>query len=250
MRGVARSLVLVACGLLWAAHAQAQTADEMIEKYLTAMGGRAALAKLTSQVATGTITVSAQGNDLSGPVEAYEKAPNKSRLYFKLDLSQMGAGELVIDQRCDGKIAYAMNSMQGDREITGNQLQGMLNERFPSPYLDYKQAGDKVELVGKDTIGTRAVFVLLYTPKLGPSSRQFIDAETFLALRSVIKIEMPDGSETEQTSDLEDYRSVDGVKMPFTIKVSSVAQAITISLAKIEHNVPLDDTMFSRPAVK
>jgi outer membrane lipoprotein-sorting protein len=250
MKSVARSLVLVACGLLWAAHAQAQTADEVIEKYLAATGGRAALAKLTSQVATGTISISAQGNELAGPFEIYVKAPNKSRSYFKLDLSQLGAGEMVIDQRCDGKTAYAMNSMQGDHEITGNQLLGMLNERFPSPYLDYKQAGAKVELMGKDTVGTRAVYVLLYTPKLGPSSRQFIDAETFLAVRSVIKVEMPDGSETEQTSDLEDYRTVDGVKEPFTIKVSSAAQAFTISLAKIEHNVPIDDAMFSRPAVK
>ena len=178
------------------------------------------------------------------------KAPNKSRSYFKLDLSQMGAGELVIDQRCDGKSAYAMNSMQGDREITGNQLQGMLNERFPSPYWTTSRPEPRSKLVGKDTIGTRAVYVLLYTPKLGPSSRQFIDAETFLAVRSVIKVEMPDGSETEQTSDLEDYRTVDGVKEPFTIKVSSVAQAFTISLAKLEHNVPIDDAMFSRPAVK
>ena len=251
MKGVARSLALIACGLLWAAHAQAQTADEVVEKHLAAMGGRATLAKITSEIATGTITMSAQGVDLTGPVEIYEKAPNKSRTYFKLDLSQLGAGELIIDQRCDGKTAYASNSLQGDREITGSQLQGMLNAHFPTPLLNYKELGAKVEMVGKDTIGSRAVYVLQYTPKAGPSSRQFFDAQTFLVVRSVAKVETPDtGGEMEQTSDLEDYRDVDGIKVPFTIKVTNPQQVFSISIAKVEHNTAIDDAMFSRPAVK
>src|SRR6476646_10165857 len=79
--------------------ARAQTADEVVEKALTAMGGRAALGKLTTRVSTGTITVSTPGGDVTGTVETYNKAPNKSRSLVKIDLATFGLGQVTQDQR-------------------------------------------------------------------------------------------------------------------------------------------------------
>lgn len=251
MNASARWLPLTLIGALWAVQAQGQTADEVVEKNLAAMGGRGALAKLESRIATGSVAISTEGADLAGPLEIYLKAPNKSRTLIRLDLSQFGAAEMVIDQRCDGKTAVASNSLQGDREITGNQLQNMLNASFPTPLLKYKEAGAKVELVGKEKVGSREAYLLLYTPKTGSGSRLFVDAETWLLLRAVVKVESPElGGEVEQTSDMSDYRDVDGVKVPFAVAVVNPAQRITITLTKVEHNKPIDETMFSRPAVK
>jgi hypothetical protein len=251
MRTAGRWTLLTLFAMLWAGPAQAQTADEVIEKHLAAMGGRAALAKLTSEVATGTITVSVQGADLSGPIEVYNKAPNKSRSLIRLDLSQFGQADVVIDQRCDGKTAFASNSMQGDREITGNQLQNMLNERFPSALLTYKEDGAKVELVGKEKVGERDAYVLLYAPKAGSSARQYFDAETYLPIRTVMRVDSPEvGGEVEQTVTTSDYRNIGGIKVPFSIAISSSVQTVAVVLAKVEHNVPIEDAMFSRPAVK
>jgi hypothetical protein len=233
------------------AQAQTPTADDIIEKHLAAMGGRAALSKLESRASTGSIVVSAQGMDLAGPVEIYAKAPNKARSYIRLDLSAVGGTEMVIDQRCDGKTAFAGNSLQGDREITGNRLQNMLNASFPTPLLKYKEAGTKVELAGKDKVGTRDVFVIQYTPKAGSSSRQSFDAETYLLLRVVAKVDAPElGGEIEQTTDLSDYREIDGVKIPFTVQTTNPAQTVTMRLEKVEHNKPIDDAMFARPVAK
>jgi hypothetical protein len=273
MRHVGRcSLLMVAAALSAAqAHAQTQapaqtqaaaqtqapaqtkalTADELVEKHLTALGGRSALAKLESRVARGTISISAQGADVAGPVEIYAKAPNKTRTYFRVDLSQFGAGELVVDQRCDGKTAFVSNSMRGDREITGTQLQGMLNASFPTPLLTYKQAGTALDLKGKDKVGTRDVYVLQYMPKAGPSSTQFFDAETWLLVRVVTKVDAAElGGEMEQTTDLSDYRDVDGVKVAFALKVVNPVQTLAVAVDTIEHNKPLDDAMFARPAAK
>jgi outer membrane lipoprotein-sorting protein len=251
MKSLARVSLFAVCAAVWAAQVQAQTADEVIEKHLAAMGGRAALAKLESRIATGSIAISTQGADLAGPLEIDLKAPNKSRTLITLDLSQYGGAQMVIDQRCDGKTAYASNSVQGDREITGNQLQNMLNASFPTPLLKYKEAGAKVELAGKDKVGNRPVFVLLYTPKAGSASRQFIDAETYQVVRTIVTVDMAElGGEVEQTTDFSDYRDVDGVKVPFSVKVTNSAQTITITLTKVEQNKPIDDAMFSRPAVR
>jgi hypothetical protein len=250
MLRVARLAMAVAV-VFAASAASAQTADELIEKHLGAMGGRDALKKVTSQAAFGTISVSVQGADIGGPIEIYHKTPNKSRTYFRLDLSAMGAGEMAVDQRCDGKTAVAMNSMQGDREITGGQLQNLLNQRFPTPLLDYKEAGAKVELAGKEKLNGRDVFVLVYTPKAGPAARQYFDAETFLISRVVAKVDAPElGGEVEQTVDTSDYRAVDGIKVPFSIHIQNSAQTVGIALTKVEMNKAVDEAMFSKPAVK
>lgn len=251
MKGGLTSAAVAVVAVLFAAQAHAQTADEVVEKYLAAIGGRAALAKLDSRVATGTISVSAQGADLAGAIEMYSKAPNKTRTWFKLDLSQFGAADMVVDQRCDGKTAFASNSMQGDREISGNQLQGMLNATFPTPFLTYKDAGTKIEVTGKDKVGARDAYVLLYTPKAGSPSQQYFDAETFLLVRTVTKVDSPElGGTIEQTNDLSDYREVDGIKVPFALNIVNSMQAVTITLTKVEHNKPIDETMFARPAAK
>ena len=127
----------------------------------------------------------------------------------------------------------------------------MLNASFPTPLLTYKQAGATIDLKGKDKVGTRDVYVLQYTPKTGPSSRQYFDAETYLLVRAVTKVDVAElGGEIEQTTDLSDYREVDGVKVAFALKVVNPAQTLAISVDTIEHNKPIDDAMFARPAAK
>jgi hypothetical protein len=245
------SIVAVLIGAMAAPGALAQTADEVVEKHLAAMGGRAALAKLTSQVASGTLAIQAQGADLGGTIEIAKKAPNKSRTLMRIDLSSVGGSEMVVDQRCDGKTAFASNSLQGDREITGAQLQSMLNASFPSSLLNYKEAGAKVELLGRETAGAKPVLALQYTPASGPALKLYLDAETYLATRSVVKLSVPEaGGEVEQSTDVTDYRVVDGVQTPFLVTVSGAGQVLTITLAKVEYNVALDDAVFSRPGVK
>src|SRR6185295_12160740 len=103
MMAVSRRLAIAILVLGWTGLAHAQTADEIVEKHLAAIGGRAALAKLKSRTMTGTITVSTPGGDISGPVELVAQAMNKSRMLIKLDLSALGAGQMVFDQRFNGE---------------------------------------------------------------------------------------------------------------------------------------------------
>jgi len=251
MKRMLAAVTGMAVVLVLAPPATAQTADEVVEKHLAALGGRAALAKLTSQLASGTIAIQAQGADLGGTIEISKKAPNKSRTLMRIDLSSVGGSEMVVDQRCDGKTAFASNSLQGDREITGAHLQGMLNASFPSSLLNYKGAGAKVELLGRETVGAKPVLALQYTPASGPALKLYLDAETYLVSRSLVKLSIPEaGGEVEQSTDVTDYRVIDGVQTPFLVTVSGAGQVLTITLAKVQYNVALDDAVFSRPAAK
>jgi zinc protease len=240
--------LLLAVAALCSTHAaSAQTADEVVEKYLTALGGRAALAKLTSRTMTGTITLTTPQGDLSGPVEIYAVPPNKSRTLVKLDLSAFGAGQMTVDQRFNGTSGYVIDTLQGNRDIAGGQVENMKNSVFPTPLLDFKERGATVELSGKDKVGGRDAYVLVLTPRSGSTSRQFIDAETFLPLRAIIKMELPQIGEVEQTTEFSDYREVDGVKIPFAIRATSAVQSSSIVISKVEHNAKIDEALFSKP---
>lgn len=250
------SLLLLSCFLAFMApslvtSAATQTADEVVEKHLAAMGGREALGKLTSRKATGTITVSTPNGNLTGPLEVYSKAPNKARAYMVLDLSPMGMNDkLTLDQKFDGTTGWALNTLQGDRQITGNQLDNMKNASFPNPLLTYKETGTKVELLPNETIGAASMIVLKITPKVGSVSKLYLDPQTYLVVRSTATVESPEmGGAVEQVAEASDYRTVDGVKIPFkTTNISNLGgtqvQNVTFVFTKVEHNVPIDDAMF------
>ncbi len=251
MSNVKRGLSVVLSILLVAAVAglaSAQTADEVVEKVLTASGGREALGKLTSRHAAGTVSISTPGGEIPGVVDIFAKAPNKMRVSMKLDLTAMGASEMVIEQRFDGTAGYTLNSMQGDAEITGEQLENMRNSTFPSPLLRYKDAGTKVELAPGEKLAGKDVVVLLVTPKTGSAVRMFLDPETYLVTRTVATVASPQGGSgpIEQTTDLSDYRAVDGVKVAFRVATSNPMQAVTLAFKSVEHNVPMDDAMFGK----
>ncbi len=238
------AVVLLGCAQI----ASAQTADEVIEQHLAAIGGRAALAKLQSRQMVGTITLSLPtGGDVTGSVEALNALPNKARTLIKLDLTALGAGPIQIDQRFNGTAGYMLDSMQGDRPITGSQLENMKSAAFPSAFLDYKARGATVELKGKEKIAGKDAFLLVFTPKDGAVVRQYVDAESYLPVRMVATVDVPGMGALDQTSDLFDQRDVDGVKVPFLVKSTSAAQSFTINVTKVEHNVTVDEKLFVKP---
>jgi zinc protease len=231
--------------------ASAQTADEVVERALAAAGGRAAHAKLRSRRATGTIALGTPAGDMSGTVEMLNEAPNKARALIQVDLSSLGAGKLVVDQRFDGLSGYVLDNLNGNREITGNQLETMRGGSFPNPLLNYKQLGATVTLAGREKVGDRDAHVLIYEPTSGSPTRFFIDAETHVVLKVVVKLDVPQfGGEIEQTTTFSDYRDVDGVKLPFRLQTTSSVQNFTITFTTVEHNVPIDPALFVKPPAK
>jgi hypothetical protein len=226
----------------------AQTAEEIIDKSISALGGRAAHAKLQSRLTTGTIVFATPVGEISGTIEVLNATPNKLRTLVKADLSAVGAGQLVVDQRFDGSAGYVLDSMQGNRDITGNQLDNMRNGGFPHPFLNYKDLGIAVKLAGKEKVGDRDAYVLIFDPTSGSDVRQFIDAESYLPIKSVVRVEVPQlGGELEQSNEYLDYKEVDGVKLPFRIKSTSSVQNFNVTVTKVEHNITVDQSLFSKP---
>jgi outer membrane lipoprotein-sorting protein len=247
MRAGLTGWLLVALVLGGAGTARAQTVDDVVNKVVAALGGREALNKITSRSTSGKISVSTAAGEIPGTVEVSNQAPNKIRTLISLDLSSLGAGALTLDRRFDGSAGYVMDSMQGNRDITGDELANMKNADFPTPLLRYKERGMKIELGPKEKVGEHDTQVLLIAPQAGPPSKLYVDTQTWLPARVVQTLELPEVGRIEQTTDLSDYRVVDGVKVPFAIHTVSTAQTISISLDKVEHNVKIDTALFGKP---
>lgn len=225
----------------------AQNGDAIIEKHLTALGGRDALTKLTSRKSTGTVTVTTPAGPLSGPVEVLLKSPNKSHVHMTFDLAAVGGpGTMTLDQGFDGTAAYSINSLQGETQVPEKQIDNLRNNVFPTPLLEYKQRGAQLEVLPNEKVGGKDAIVLRITPKTGSPARMFLDAETFLLIRLATTITSPQAGDLEQTTDLSDYRAVDGVKVPFRVVSTNPVQTVSISLDKVEHNVAIDDAAFAK----
>lgn len=242
-----RLIAGVAVLLVSAAPAIAQTAEEIVEKHLAALGGREALGRIQTRVSTGKVTVTTPVGDLSGTVEAFAKAPDKSRTLIKIDVSALGAGVITNDQRFDGTMGYVIDTFNGDRDISGSQLDALKNNGFPTAWLDYKSRGHVFALITKEVLGDRPVFVLEVTPKTGPKARSWVDAETYLVLKTSVTVDAPPLGAVEQTMEFGDYRTVDGVKVPFLVKSINAAQTVTGVLTDVKHNVEIDEASFKKP---
>lgn len=247
MRTFIQRFATIVVVLSWSHFAAAQTADDIINKSITAMGGRAAMEKIKTRQMSGSLTLGTPAGDISGTIQIQNAVPNKTRTVIKADLSSLGAGPLEVDQRFDGTSGYVLDSLQGDRPITGNQLDNMKNGGFPHPFLTYKSMGTSVSLAGKEKAGDRDAYVVVFEPTTGSPIRTWIDAETYLPIMSRVKSNIPQVGDLEQTSRTTDYRDVDGVKIPFKVEVSSAVQSFTIIINKVENNMPIDDKLFVKP---
>jgi len=120
---------------------------------------------------------------------------------------------------------------------------------FPTPFLNYKESGLAVSLGKGEKVDTRDVHMVQLTPKVGPSVKAFFDAETFMLVRTILTINVPQlGGPIDQVVDFSDFRDVDGIKIPFVTKSSNPVQSIVAIVTEVKQNTEIDDNSFVKPA--
>ena len=214
------------------------SADDILNKYVAAIGGQAAIEKIKSRVMKGSV---ATANGLTGTYEIDQTADKGYELFV--------TGRGAMERAVSGAAGWEKNQ-QGLRDISGQQLSDLKLSLQLFRNLKLKEQYTSVRLGRKDKIGERDVYVLTGTTPDKKRERLFFDAETGLLLRRISYNETMIGIIPEQT-DFEDYREVEGVKLPFLIRVSSVDAAnpiITRKFEEIKLNVPVDESKFNKPA--
>ena len=196
------------------------TADSILEKYVTALGGADAIKKVTSRVGKGVITTS--GKDTA--IEVFTKAPNK-----RITITHAESGD--SSTAFDGTIGWMGSAGRPAREMSPADAKGSaLDSEFYLP-LRMKEIFTQMRAGRPDKIGDVAVTTLMGTRQGLPPVRFFFDANTGLLLRMVRYTENPLGRMPVQI-DYSDYRDVDGVKTPFRWTLSRPNGRFTIQLTK------------------
>jgi hypothetical protein len=108
-----------------------------------------------------------------------------------------------------------------------------------------------MSISGKEKIGDREVYVVEAMSLDQKVEKLFFDTESGLLLRRTVFTETKLGLDPEQT-DYEDYREVDGVKLPFVVRASYLDDnhlGTTRTLTEVKQNMPIDDARFEMPPV-
>lgn len=216
----------------------APTVDQILDRYLKAIGGREAWQKFTSRVTMGTIEVPSM--NLSGMVMLHEKAPNRS-------LATVVINGAAFRKGYDGTAGWTDDPKNGLRDETGAELAETRRDADFYHSLDLRKLYPKMMVTGKEKIGDRDAYVIeAAIPEGGAPTRMYFDTESGLLLRVVSENHDADGV-TQYSEDYDDYREVDGVKIPFTSHQTNGDTTYTMTISEVHHNVELDDSEFAKP---
>lgn len=219
----------------------APTADQILDRYVKAIGGREAWQKFTSRVTMGTIEVPSM--NLSGTVLIHEKAPDRL-------LAAVIINGASFRQGFDGTLGWTDDPQDGLREQSGAELaEARRDADFYHP-LDLRRLYTKFTMSGTEKIGDRDTYILEATvPEGSEPTKMYFDTQTGLLLRAVSQHHGTDGA-TQFREDFEDYRDVDGIKVPFTSRQTNGDTTYTMTISEVHHNVELDDSEFAKPAAQ
>jgi outer membrane lipoprotein-sorting protein len=152
----------------------------------------------------------------------------------------------------DGKTFWMTRGDGPPQQLPGAQAAyAMQDAEFDSVFVDYKDKGNKITLVGKETLEGQPVYHLQVTKKTGPVQDFYLDADRGLEKRISVRVVAPDQPAVTFVTEMSDYRDVDGRQIPFkTLQSQNGVTVTTVTLEKVEFNVTADDSLFRMPPAK
>jgi len=211
------------------------SADQILGKYLRAVGGAEASARISTRIQQGTLTVG------SGhfPVEVLAKAPFK-----RVTTVRFPGGDSVTGVNGDagwlstpGRAVHEMSPAEIDAAKMDAEL------FFPN---SLQQVFKEFRVQQKEGVNGHGVYVVQGVRDNQPPVQLYFDEESGLLLRVLRYAETPLGRNPTQI-DYADYREEGGVKTPFRWTVARPNGRFTIQIEHIQQNAPIEDYKFAKP---
>lgn len=218
---------------------QAAIVDQILARYTEAVGGQSAIEQVRSYQAKGTFVTSVSPEQ--GAFEAWGKEPNRTLIV--IEFPRIG----VLKKGFDGETRWVQTpagtfSDQSPKEMAEVERDadvyraGKIKSLYQSMRLDRK-----ARLKGRD------VYIVEGTPVKGPAEQLFFDTESGLLLRWDMARRDPRRGNVFVKVHLDDYREVDGVKVPFSVRFAFESFDFTMKIDDLKHNVSIDDAVFKKP---
>ena len=197
-------------------------APAVLDRYIAALGGRAALESVTSRVSRGTLlrpTVVDSGTPKAravnrgqeDPFEIVQEAPDRVT-------ATVGPPSQQMVQRVEGA-SGTFQGPRGERPMTPQEVALLAEKTDLRKELKLRDRADKARVIGREPLDGKEALVVRLMGDDGTSQLLYFDAGTGLLRRQIVNHPTVLGPDPEQT-DFDDYRDVGGVKVPFVVKTS------------------------------
>ena len=218
---------------------QSAIVDQILARHQEALGGQDAIERVQSYKAEGTFESSLlpQGFAFS----SWGKEPHKTLTVIQFP--RIGA----LKKGFDGETSWVQTPSGTFSDDSPKEMADV--ERDAEVYRAgrIKSLYSKMTLEGPARLHGRDVYVVEGEPEKGPKEKLFFDTENGLLLRWDMVRRNPKRGNVFVKVHLDDYRDVDGLKVPFNVRLAFESFSVTLKLETLKHNVPIDDSVFERP---
>jgi carboxyl-terminal processing protease len=199
----------------------ARLAKQIVNRFIQTIGGEAALAQVKTRVATGTVELPM---DLNGTVEVYEAAPNRSSII--MNLKGFGTVRTIFDRTA----SWVQDPVRGYIQLWA----GESNEDTFHRELALLRQINSLRFESKEKVGGEDCSVVVETVSGRVIQRLYFSDVTGLLVR-------------QNNLYLEDYREVDGVKLPFVSRQETMVGGLStvVRLTEVKQNIPIDESKFA-----
>ena len=212
------------------------TADQILDKYLAAVGGADALHKIKTRVQRGTVEAAGQ----QYPIEIYSEAPEK-----RLSISHPSFGESVT--AFNGQAGW-LTTPRGVHPMNASERQSArIDAQIYFP-VQIRELYQEFKVHPGETIDGHATFLVTAKGASTSPLRLFFDQQTGLLLRLIRYTETPLGHNPLQV-DYADYRDASGLKIPYQWTLTRTSGSFTIRVTGVQENVPIDEKLFVMPPI-
>jgi hypothetical protein len=224
------------------------SAEQVLDKYIQALGGAQKLAGLTSFIATGTQEgyVDVKGG---GQFQIFAKAPDERTVQIRFpDAPDRGDQTRSYDGHTSIGWVTTPRALLGEYQVTGSELDGLKLDAELSFPGQIKQVLTNLRIGYNESIDGKEVLVVQGTGPRGLLATLFFDKQSGLLVRLLRYSRTPIGRVPTQV-DYSDYRDVNGIKFPFKYKFSWLDGRDSFTINNVKTNVPIEESRFGKPSL-
>ncbi|HEY6389909.1 MAG TPA: hypothetical protein VIX89_01455 [Bryobacteraceae bacterium] len=213
-------------------------ADTVLDRYVEAVGGKAAIEKHRNEVMHGTIEVVGRG--LKGTVTAYQAAPDKELLVIEFE----GIGK--IESGSNGEVAWERSAIQGPKVKDGVEKADALRDGTFNSLIYWRKLYTKVETTGAEKVEGHDCYKVVMTPKEGKPTTHFYDKESGLLVKTQAT-RITSAGEIAAEAFSEDYRKEGDMLVPHKLTNKVAGNELQILVTSLEFNADLPKNQFDLP---
>jgi len=231
------ALSLVACLLLYAADPLPK-GEAILDKYIEVTGGKAAYEEKHTEISSAIMEFVGKG--VKANMTSYHAAPNKSYMVVEIE----GIGKM--EEGTDGSVVWERSALKGPRVKTGEERAVSLRAASIHHDTRWREFFETAECTGIEPIDGHICYRVVLTPKEGQPETRYYDKKSYLLVRTnmILKSEM---GEVPAESSVGDYRTVEGILIPFQVKQKILGQEFTVTLQSVKTNVEIPKERFALP---